>query len=168
MFGIKELERFGCPKRVIEHCVAVSKKSHEIAESITKVEVDKRLIEDGAILHDIGRCRTHGIDHAVVGAKLARDIGAGEDVVKIIERHIGAGITGEEAVSIGLPSGDYIPATYEEKIVAYADNLTNGAKYLTFEQSLRLYKKIMGDQHPSIQRFIDLHEEISFLSTALT
>ena len=162
MFGIKDLERFGCSERVIGHCIAVSKMAIKITESF-KVETDKRLIEEGAILHDIGRCRTHGIDHAVVGANLARDIGACEEVVNIVERHIGAGITREEAVSIGLPSRDYLPTTFEEKIVAYSDNLTNGAKCLTFEESLRLYKKIMGNQHPSIQRFIALHDEIKNL-----
>ena len=35
--------------------------------------------------------------------------------MNIIERHIGAGITEEEAVNLGLPKKSYLPETLEEK-----------------------------------------------------
>jgi uncharacterized protein len=159
MFSPRDLEKLGCSKRVIEHCLAVSKKALEIAGKI-KLRVNLEDIEEGALLHDVGRCKTNGIRHAVVGAVLARSLGASDEVARIVERHIGAGITREEAVKLGLPARDYLPKTPEEKIVAYADNLTLGTRYLTFEESLKKYKEIMGDHSPAIKRFIALHEEI--------
>jgi uncharacterized protein len=158
MFSSRDLENYGCPKKVIGHCLAVSKKALEIAKTV-KFEVNLEDIEDGAVLHDIGRCRTHGIRHAVVGAGIARGLGAKEEVVRIVERHIGAGITRIEAAKVGLPARDYIPATPEEKIVAYADNLTLGTKYIAFEETLEKFVELLGEGHPSIKRFIALHEE---------
>lgn len=159
MVSPRELEKLGCPKKVVEHCLAVSKKALEIARAVN-FEVNLHNVEAGALLHDIGRCRSNGIWHAVLGAELARELGASEEVVRIVERHIGAGITRGEAAELGLPAKDYIPIAPEEKIVAYADNLTLGTKYLAFEESLEKYGEIMGDHHPGIKRFIALHEEI--------
>ncbi len=55
------------------------------------------------MLHDIGRSKTHGISHAVEGAKIVKQYGYPEEVQNIVERHIGAGITEEESVKLGLP-----------------------------------------------------------------
>jgi uncharacterized protein len=159
MFSSRALEKLGCPKNVADHCFAVSKKALEIAKRV-KFEVSLADIEDGAVLHDIGRCRTNGIRHAVVGAEIARELGAREEVVRVVERHIGAGITRREAAELGLPARDYIPDTPEEKIVAYADNLTLGTKYLSFEESLKKFVELLGKDHPSIKRFTALHMEI--------
>jgi hypothetical protein len=43
--------------------------------------------------------------------------------------------------------------------VAYADNLTLGTEYLAFEESLEKFVGLLGEGHPSIKRFIVLHEE---------
>lgn len=159
MFSSSDLERLGCPKNVVDHCLAVSKKALEIARE-AKIKADLETIEEGALLHDIGRCRTNGIRHAVVGAEIARELGTREEIVRIVERHIGAGITRDEASKLGLPARDYMPTTPEEKIVAYADNLTLGTRYLTFEASLEKFTQLLGEGHPSIKRFIALHQEI--------
>lgn len=158
-FSPRDLEKIGCPRHVIKHGLAVSKKALEIA---WKVEpgVNLRDVGDGALLHDIGRCKTNSIRHGVVGAELAERLGIRKEVVRIIERHIGAGIPRKEAVLLGLPAKDYLPRTPEEKIVAYADNLTLGTVYLTFEESLRKYREIIGNHAPAIKRFISLHDEI--------
>lgn len=91
---------------------------------------------------------------------MARDMGIDERAISLIERHIGAGITKDEASSLGLPEKDYLPETPEEKIVAYADNLINGNFEVSFEESLERFKKVLGKDHPSIQRYIKLHQEI--------
>jgi hypothetical protein len=44
-----------------------------------------------------------------------------ETVVAIIERHVGGGITEQEAKESTGPPSNYIPVTLEEKIVSYAD-----------------------------------------------
>lgn len=153
------LRKLGCPKNVIEHCTAVSKKAMEIAEKV-KIEIDRDVIRQGALFHDIGRCKTHGIVHGVVGAEIAKELGLSDEVVRIIERHIGAGITPDEAEKAGLPPRDYTPETPEEKIVAYADNLTGSFSHRTFEESLELFKEKLGEGHPAVKRFIAMHNEI--------
>ncbi len=156
---VKILKKVGCPENVIKHSIAVYNKALEIARK-SKIPVDIELIQIGALLHDIGRSRTHGIDHGVVGAEIAKALGYDERVIRIIERHIGAGIPKEEAEKLGLPSKDYMPETIEEKIVAYADNLTLGNKYITFKEALEEFKRRLGNNHAAIKRFIKLHDEI--------
>ena len=85
-------------------------------------------MEAGALLHDLGRSKTHTVDHAVVGAQIAQSIGLPESVVRIIKRHVGAGITAEEAEWLGWPKDVYEPQTLEEKVVSYADKLIDALK----------------------------------------
>jgi uncharacterized protein len=153
------LKTLNCPENVIEHCEAVSNHALSIADSL-RIPVDLDIIKRGALLHDIGRCRTHAIDHGIEGGKILREHGMGEEIARIAERHIGAGITKREAQALGLPPGDYCPETPEEKIVAYADNITEGNKMITFKQSLDRFKTELGESHPSIKRMEELHREI--------
>jgi uncharacterized protein len=159
MSDIDILKNLDCPEKVIKHCVAVSKNASEIADKV-KIKIDEKLIKRGALFHDVGRCKTHGIDHGIVGAKIIRELGLGEKIAKIVERHIGAGITSEEAEEVGLPSGDYCPKSPEEKIVAYTDNTTMGSKTISSEESIEKFKEMLGEDHPSIRRMEDLHREI--------
>ena len=156
------LSGLGCNSHVQEHILAVRRLALEIADSL-KVPVKRDLVEQGAIYHDIGRAKTHGIEHAVVGAEMARQMGLPEEVVRIVERHIGAGITKDEARELGLPEKDYLPETLEEKIVAYADNLLNGSEVVSFEEALERFKKLLGPEHPAVERFIRMHQEIEAL-----
>ena len=153
------LKEAGCAENVIAHILAVKNSAMRIASEL-KVPVNKELLLTGAMLHDIGRARTHGIEHAVAGVDIARKLGFSESVLNIIERHIGAGISREEAGKLGLPEKDYIPQTVEEKLVAYADNLLNGDREVSFEESLERFKKVLGPEHPAIKRYIELHNEI--------
>lgn len=159
MVSLGDLEKLGCSRWVVDHCLAVLNKALEIAEKVN-IQVDLDVIREGALLHDIGRCKTNGVKHGVVGAEIARSMGVREEVVKVIERHIGAGIPRKEAVKMGLPERDFIPKSPEEKIVAYADNLTLGTRYLTFEESLSKFQKILGKDHPAIARLRSLHREV--------
>ena len=111
------------PNNVIEHCMAVEKLALQIAMKITSDEKTLALISRGALLHDIGRSKDHGIRHAIVGAEILRKRGLDKHIVLIVERHICAGIDAVEAKDEGLPEKDYIPETLAEKIVAHADNL---------------------------------------------
>lgn len=87
-------------------------------------------------MHDIGRCRTHSVHHAVEGAAIARDLDLPEEVVNIIERHIGGGISEAEAKALGLPPRSYLPETLEEKIVAHADNLISGTQKVSLTKAM--------------------------------
>ena len=135
---IKMLEEKGCSKEVIRHCKAV----RDIAVIIAKkTDADVELVEAGALLHDIGRSKTHGIFHAIEGVKIARNLGLSNKLVKIIERHIGAGISVEVAKKLGLPSRNFIPQTLEEIERALIDGHKNYAL-----------------------RLVNLHKELSELS----
>ncbi len=124
------------------------------------VDVDLELVEAGAILHDLGRSKTHGIRHGVVGGRIARKMGLPERLVRVIERHIGAGIPVEEAEKLGLPRRGYVPETVEEKIVAYADKLIEGCREVEFGATVGKMTEELGEDHPALGRLWALHKEI--------
>ncbi|MBA3046563.1 MAG: HDIG domain-containing protein [Candidatus Thermoplasmatota archaeon] len=111
------------PNKIIDHCMAVEHLALKIAMRITKDKETLALISRGALLHDIGRSKDHGISHAVIGADILRKRGLDGRIILIVERHISAGIDAAEAEETGLPVRDYIPLTLAEKIVAHADTL---------------------------------------------
>jgi uncharacterized protein len=159
MRDVEVLITAGCTRDVVEHCIAVSKSAVSLAGRV-KVSLDRELIRQGGLFHDIGRARTHGIDHAVAGVEIARELGFSDQLVLIIERHIGAGITATEAVRLGLPRKDYLPLTTEDKIVSYADNLTSGVREMPFYEALDRFKNILGPDHEGVELFIKQHHEI--------
>jgi len=128
------LRNAGCSRKVIAHCRAVRDCACEYAARCP--EADYSLVETGAMLHDIGRGIDHSIRHAQAGADLLRSRGFPEKIVRIVECHIGAGLTAEECIALGLDARDCMPRTIEEKIVAHADNLIAGTTRMTIEESL--------------------------------
>jgi uncharacterized protein len=126
-------------------------------------DVDVDLVEIGSILHDIGRSKTHGTDHAAVGGKMIRKLGVAEPVARIVDRHIGAGIPEEEACALGLPEGVYVPETLEEKIVCYADKLIAGWREVDISVTVEDFAAKMGGDHPAIERLWSLHREMEAL-----
>lgn len=161
--ALKILCDVGCSTAVIQHCETVSRLAMEIAEAYQKNgnNVDLKLVEIGALLHDIGRARTHKIDHGVIGAEIARSQHLAEPIAQIIERHLLAGITAQEAKKFGLPVKDYLPHTIEEKIVLYADKRISGPRRVNIEVTLRQLSKLLGPKHPIIQRLIRIHNEFA-------
>ena len=154
---IELLKKENTPENVIDHSLAVYKKAMEIAANFD--DADKDLIRKGALLHDIGRSKTHGITHAIEGVEIAKKYGYGEDVLNIIERHIGAGITEREAEKLGLPVKSYLPETLEEKIVAHADNLTSGSKEVDIDFVMKKWKRRIDDSVDNIERLFRLDDE---------
>ena len=78
--AIELLRKNKCPPEVISHCEAVANLAFEIAVKLQKkgYEVDLDLVEAGALLHDIGRSKTHKVDHGYVGAKIVQSEGLPE------------------------------------------------------------------------------------------
>ncbi|MEM1507179.1 MAG: TIGR00295 family protein [Candidatus Bathyarchaeia archaeon] len=161
--ALKILREVGCSVDVIKHCEAVANLAVEIAKKCMKngVTVNVNLVHVGALLHDIGRSKTHSVHHAVAGAEIARSLGLSERIIRIIERHVGGGISAEEALKLGWPNKNYIPETVEEKIVAYADKLIEGSKIISIEETIERFKNELGKDHPAIERIKRLHDEIS-------
>lgn len=157
------LVKAGCSKSVIQHCKTVSTFATKIARAYQKrgYKVDVQLVRVGGLIHDIGRSKTHTVDHALVGGEIARSLGLPNSVPLIIERHAGGGIPKEEARQLGWPVRDYLPQTLEEKIVCYADKRVEGLRTVPIEQTIKAYAASLGKKHPAIKRIRQLHREIS-------
>ena len=160
MWDEKVLIEAGCSPGVVAHCTAVSRTAVNFAERVKRVTVDRELVRLGGLLHDIGRARSHDIRHALAGVTIGKDLGFSEPLLAIIERHIGAGITADEAERLGLPKKAYLPLTPEEKIVSYADNLTKGSLPMPFDEAMERFQTILGPDHEGIGLFLRQHEEI--------
>jgi uncharacterized protein len=153
------LEKEGCLPRLKKHVLAVSDYAVEIAAKIKAngIDVDLDFIETAAILHDIGRCKTHGIMHGIEGCKILSPY---PDYARVCERHIGAGIDHTEAVALGLPEKDYLPETLEEKIIAHADNLISGDKRVSINETIAHFEEKLGRGHPAVKRIQELNDYI--------
>jgi len=161
--AIQLLIKNGCSPRIISHCQAVAKLAAEIAMKIQSrgIEVDLKLVEVGALLHDIGRSKTHSVNHGIAGAQIAQSAGMPESVVRIIKRHVGGGFTPEEAERFGWPKDVYAPTTLEEKIVSYSDKRIEQLKTVPIEVEIQ---KLQAEGHgEAAERVRKLHEEISKL-----
>lgn len=155
----------GTPNHVIDHCINVTKIALRLGSQLKfrGHDVDMRLVEAGALLHDIGRSKTHNLNHAVIGAKILRDMGMPEELANLVEVHIGAGIPADEAVEMGLPEKHYFAETLEEKIVAYADKLLIGRREVGIEITIEDYMMKHGEDHLSVDRLWTLHYEMTEL-----
>ena len=165
--AIKLLHKNNCPPQVISHCIAVADLAVEIANKLQRKghSINIELVEVGALLHDLGRSKIQTIDHAIVGAQMANSMGLPEMVIKIIKRHVGAGITLEEAKELGWPRDVYTPETLEEKVVSYADKLIGNSERVPIETEIkRLQKK---NKIQAAERVRKLHQEIARLGIQL-
>ena len=124
------LAQEGASDRLVAHMRTVAARATAIADRLADrgVDIDVVLVSAGARLHDVGRTKSNGMDHAIVGAALLRARGLAEPLALVVERHIGGGIDPMEAVALGLPEADYTPRTIEEKVVCHADNLVDGSQ----------------------------------------
>lgn len=152
------------PDWVLPHALAVEGLAVAMAgrAAARGLAVDVERVSLGALLHDVGRCRTQGLDHAAVGADLLRQPPPWpEPVCLIVERHVGAGLLPDEARAAGLPERDYVPRSLEERLVAAADNLFTGTRRLTLDAVVAKYEaKGLG---AAGARVADLHRELSGL-----
>ncbi len=149
----------GCKRRVVVHCCTVRAVAEEIASRIE--EADMGLVVAGALLHDIGRSVDHSIMHAYIGSKIAERLDLPVELVEIIRKHTGAGLDAEDVEELGLPPGDYMPSTLEEKIVAHADNMVSDNRVVSHEHSVN--KLVFKGAFRGAERIEVLHMELSDL-----
>ncbi|MBU4535049.1 MAG: TIGR00295 family protein [Euryarchaeota archaeon] len=154
---ISLLKEYKCPPWVIDHSQKVADKALIISQNF---HVNLKLVSAGALLHDIGRSQSNGTDHAVIGARILKDLEFPPSIINIVERHIGAGIIIVEAEKIGLPPKNYFPVTIEEKIVSHSDNLLDGSKEVNIDFVVQKWEKRLGKNHPSLERLKILHREL--------
>ena len=161
--ALRLLRKNQCSAKVINHSKTVTKLALETANALKErsLKIDFALVEAGALLHDIGRSKTHTVHHAVVGVEIAKSAGLPDSVVSIIKRHVGGGITASEAEKLGWPKDVYVPITLEEKIVSYADKLVESSNRAPIEITIqKLSKELKSD---AAERVRKLYEEITKL-----
>ena len=155
------------PYQVRRHSLKVSEKALELAEKITVGNINLKLVEIGALLHDIGRSKTHGFNHAIIGGKILRERGYPKELARICETHILGGLDKDDMNSVGLPQKDYIPQTLEEKIVCLADKLISGTKEVTIEERFQKWFSKYGRTEILVkakERIEEIQREIKELS----
>ena len=171
---IELLRETGVSEADIRHSVKVAEKAAEIAVR-TGARLDIELVVRGALFHDLGKAKTHEIEHGRIGAELGAAIGLPASITDIMEKHIRGGLTEEEAGELGLPVKDYTLGRLEERIVIYADRLvdiiTEGIVDIggdereaerRFEEILRGHIKY-GKNEKTLARYLGYHAEIQGL-----
>jgi uncharacterized protein (TIGR00295 family) len=135
--------KYGSSPQIVTHCETVAKVSLRLVGAFHArgLNVDGDAILAGALLHDIGRTRTQTVQHGYAGATILAGEGVDSIVVEIVKRHVGAGIAGEEAASLGLPAGDYIPSTLEEKLVCFSDKMVSGDVVRPFDVEVKRFAR---------------------------
>ncbi|HSV49468.1 MAG TPA: hypothetical protein VLH35_04050, partial [Candidatus Acidoferrales bacterium] len=96
-----------------------------------------------------------------IGAQIAKTLGLPQPVINIIKRHVGAGITEEEAEWLEWPQDNYMPTTIEEKVVCYADKRIDHDKVTPIgDEIFKLQTKGFPE---AAERVRSLHAEITHL-----
>ena len=167
------LRKAGASEADIDHSVKVAEKALEIAGRIGK-KVDAEFVGRGALFHDLGKAKTHEIDHGRLGAELGAKMGLPAAVNAVMEKHIRGGLSGAEARELNLPIKDYTLYTLEERIIIYADRLVDiitedivsiGEEMeaeTRFEEILRTIPKY-GKNELTMERYFRYHKEIQSL-----
>lgn len=167
------LRQAGVSEEDIAHSVKVAEKALEIATRIPK-DLDMEFVGRGALFHDLGKAKTHEIEHGKIGAEMGKALGLPEGINDIMEKHIRGGLTEEEAIELNLPVKEYTLHTLEERIIIYADRLvdiiTEGIVTINeeseaeerFEEILRTIPKY-GKNDTTLSRYMNYHMEIQGL-----
>jgi len=170
---VEMLRDAGVPEDDITHSVKVAEKALEIAYRTNK-NMDFEFVGRGALFHDLGKAKTHDMEHGKIGAEMGKALGLPDRINAVMEKHIRGGFTEEEAVELSLPVKDYTLHTLEERIIIYADRLvdiitedivTIDAEIEAedrFEEILRAYPKY-GKNDVTLARYLAYHKEIQAL-----
>jgi putative nucleotidyltransferase with HDIG domain len=139
------------------HSLIVKNISMQIAEKLEKdygISVDKKLIDIGALIHDIGfydyfdddyKIRGNYVEHGKKGYEILIKEGISQKRARFALTHVGVGIEKN------------IPISLEEEIVCYADNFHSKGhpRFNTFEDSLEEMNKFSLDNGVIFKRFKD-------------
>ncbi len=136
-------KKCGSNDAIIRHCRTVAKVTAILVEEFRRQgkEIDSKAAIAGALLHDIGRSRIQTVRHGLEGSEILKGEGVDEVVVQIVRRHVGAGISPEEAKALGLPGLDYIPRTREQVVVCFADKVVEADRVRPFEEEVRRFEE---------------------------
>ena len=132
--------------------------------------VDRRFIEEAAMLHYIGIIFCNApkiyctgshqyIEHGYLGAELLRKEGLPRHA-DVAERHTGSGITIDQVIreDLPIPVKDYCPRTMEEKLICYSDRFYSKS-HLGEEVPLsKIRRNLWKYGHDAILRFEQMQQ----------
>ena len=167
---------------LILHSEKVRDKAFSILEHARTVKggdafasLDMRLVNDGALLHDIGIGQTdapgilcQGVEpyicHGTLGAAMLRAFDPSlEAEARICERHTGAGLSVQDILEQQLPIWpvrDLLPETPEERLVCLADKFFSKSGDPSQEKSFdRVRRSMMKFGSASLARFDAMCDE---------
>lgn len=158
------------------HSECVFQKAETLARNSRYADaIDYVFLREAAMLHDYGIIGVDApsigcfgsapyIAHGLIGAQYLRELDPVRYArhARICERHIGSGLTASEILDekLPLPAKDFLPETFEEKLITYADCFfSKNPEYLRVEKS---YEKILDGckkfGNNAVERMILLHE----------
>jgi len=161
------LHKYGMVQKRIDHCIGVSEFALDLASRISKkhpeLPVNPIKVKLAALLHDIGRCIPG--DHELnTIAILKRE---GLDEIAAITIH---GSIYEIMLLRGTDDPSLLPATIENKIVAYADSRFKNRPVSMIERwnEIETRRKGESEKIESLQmakeRFVKMEEELNSLA----
>ena len=162
-------EENDCKRTLVKHSRMVADFALEIADKHPELNLDRKFIEEAAMLHDIGIFMTSAPDigctgdapyicHGYLGAGLLRKEGFPTHA-RVCERHTGTGLTKEQIAKNGwpIPAQDLLPESMEEQIICFADKFFSKVKYLhkarTYEQVLDSMARISPQSVEKIEKW---------------
>ncbi|MEX2683739.1 MAG: HDIG domain-containing metalloprotein [Candidatus Sigynarchaeota archaeon] len=145
------MSKWGLPDGIKDHCIVVKDIAMEFVRKINErdpnVKIDARVVEAGALLHDIGRIKSHGLDHGYRGYQVLMDAKVDERVARCALVHVLGGFTVDD-IKREFPGNakdinvSLMPQSIEEKIVCFADKHAVGTMQVSVKKRFsRWFKK---------------------------
>ena len=145
----------------------------DLALQLNRGRLDDNLVEQAAMLHDIGIFLTdapgidcHGsepyIRHGILGADLLRRHGFAEEIARVAERHTGAGIFPDDIAALGLPlpcDRVLYPVEPLERLICYADKFYSKSGTMERKSPERVRASMLRHSEATLERFEALARE---------
>lgn len=131
-----------------------------------KIKVNKELLFQGVMLHDIGvyfcfdedfnpdKNLPNYIYHGFEGFKRILEEGFSEEVARFSQTHTATGLTKEDIIreNLKVEIKDYIPVTLEEEILCFADKFhTKYPSFNTYEEQFERIGKFDSDRKVKLE-----------------
>jgi putative nucleotidyltransferase with HDIG domain len=126
-----------------KHSIAVARLAVFLAKKLVErgIIVDVGLVEKAALLHDIDKLQTlDGREHGKKSAMILKQNGLSK-IARIVEKH---------NLDRVLKGGDEGLASWEEKLVYYADKRANLDKIVTLDERFEYLFERYGSKHPKV------------------
>jgi uncharacterized protein len=156
----------------LRHGEQVGRKALGILDRAPWLVADREFVLQAAMLHDIGigrtRCPELGctgslpyVCHGVEGRAILDRLGLSRHGL-VCERHVGVGISAEQAMRLALPlpARDMLPLSVEERLICYADKFFSKTDDGRHEKSideitagLSRYEAEYADRFLALHRF---------------